>query len=251
MEVFNILWRNVKWRFQNPATIIMTIIQPLIWLLLFSTMFAGKAVGESGADNYTAFILPGILVMVVLTSAGMSGIANYSLKAGGSFYRIFISPVKRSSIVLGHILDSAVLSFIEIIILLLLSLLFGVRIESGILGLLIIIYLLFLTVFFISGLSYALSFLFPDENPFIAIVNTFLLPVFFVSTALMPYEQIPAVFRIPVLLNPCTYIINSLRNVITSNFVDWNCFLISAGLLTGLCLFSFIMAVNSLLNDNR
>lgn len=31
------------------------LMQPLIWLLLFSIMFGGNAIGESGGGNYTAF----------------------------------------------------------------------------------------------------------------------------------------------------------------------------------------------------
>ncbi len=55
MEALNLAWCNIKWRFQNPATIMMTLIQPLTWLLLFSTLFGARA-----GTNYPAFILPGI-----------------------------------------------------------------------------------------------------------------------------------------------------------------------------------------------
>jgi ABC-2 type transport system permease protein len=107
----------------------------IILLLLFSTMFGGNGINEEGNVSYTAFVLPGILVMVVLTSAGMSGIANYSLKTGGSFYRIYISPVKRTSIILAHILDAAVLSFTEVFVLVAISFLMKVSIASGFLAL--------------------------------------------------------------------------------------------------------------------
>ena len=177
MEVYNIFWKNVKWRFQNPATIIMNIIQPIVWLLLFSSMFTPAE--EIGNVSYTTFILPGLLVMTVLTSAGVScGIANYYLKGGGSFYRIFISPVKRRSIVLGQVLDVEVLSFIGIGILLLVSIPFSVTIASGILGFFLMLFLLFLCVFFVGSLSYALSFVLPDENAFIGFINTVTLPLF-------------------------------------------------------------------------
>lgn len=153
--------------------------------------------------------LPGILVMVVLTGAGMSGIANYSLKAGGSFYRIFISPVKRSTIVLGHILNSTALAFIEISILL---------------------YYLYCSVH--SNYQHIPA----------AIV--------FVSTTYWPYGKIPGIFHIPVSLNPCTHIIHSLRNVISSNSVDWSQFLFSTVLLAALCSLSFGLAVHCLRKDN-
>ena len=89
MQALNIFHRNVKWRFQNPVTIVMTLVQPLIWLVIFSNLFGGSSAGGLG---YTAFALPGILIMSVLSSAGISGIATYSNKSNGSFYRIVITP---------------------------------------------------------------------------------------------------------------------------------------------------------------
>ncbi|SDN62401.1 ABC transporter permease [Acetanaerobacterium elongatum] len=250
MEALNILWRNQKWRLQNPATLIMTSIQPLFWLLLFSTMFGSKAVA-GGGQNYTAFSLPGILVMLVLTSAGISGIANYSMKTGGIYYRVYISPVKRSSIVLGHILDVAVAAFVSIAILSALSLLLGATVASGIAGVLLIILLLVLTIAFVAGLSYAISFLFRDENPFIALVNTFVMPLFFVSTALMPYDQVPGGFKIAVLINPFTHVINSLRNLMLNATPDWGLYLLAAGLMAALTVLSFLLAVRCLQKDEK
>lgn len=247
MQTINLFWRSVRWRFQNSVTIIMTLVQPLIWLLLFSTIFGGnKAEG-----NYTSFILPGILVMSVLSSSGVSGIANYSLKTGGSYYRIKISPVKRSSIILAHILDAAVLSFIQAAILIGISLLMSVRIASGISGVLIMIVLLFLTIAFVSALSYAISLTLPDENSFIALVNTITLPLFFVSSALMPSEQIPHGFRIPVFINPFTHVIDSLRMLVLKSTIDWTQLISTVGLLFVLCIASFALAVHTLNNENQ
>lgn len=250
METLNLFWRSVKWRFQNPTTIMMTLIQPMIWLLLFSTMFGRNAM-NGNPGGYTAFVLPGILVMTVLSSAGMSGISNYSLKSSGVFYRIYISPVKRSSIVLGFVLDVVVLAFIEIFVLFALSMLLSVRIISGLPGLLLMSFLLFLTVFFVAGLSYSLSFAFRDENPFIAVINTFMLPLFFVSTALIPYDQIPSGFRIPVIINPFTHVINSLRNLTSDNVIDWHQFVLAASLMALLSILSFYLAVYRLKKDSR
>lgn len=42
MSVFTILYRNVKWRFNNAFTIVITILQPALWLVLYSTV-AGQA----------------------------------------------------------------------------------------------------------------------------------------------------------------------------------------------------------------
>lgn len=207
--------------------------------------------GSEAKGNYTAFILPGILVMSVLSSSGVSGIANYSLKTRGCYYRIKISPVKRSSIILAHILDAAVLSFIQISILIGISFSMSVRIASGISGIVLMTVLLFLTIAFVAAFSYTISLALPDENSFIALVNTITLPLFFVSSALMPYEQIPNGFRIPVFINPFTHVIDSLRMLILKNSVDWMQFMSTAGLLLVLCVASFLLAVYSLKVENK
>lgn len=250
MEALNIFWRNQKWRLQNPATLIMTSIQPLFWLLLFSTMFGSEA-ASSGGRNYSAFALPGILVMLVLTGAGISGIANYSMKTGGIYYRVYISPIKRSSIVLGHVLDVTVMTFVSMAILSVLAFLLGATVASGIVGLVLILLLLILTIAFVAGLSYAISFLFHDENPFIALVNTFVMPLFFVSTALMSYNQVPAGFKIAVLINPFTHVINSLRNLMLDTTPDWRLYLLAAGLMAALTVLSFLLAVRCLRKDEK
>ena len=247
MQTMNLFYRSVKWRFQNPVTIIMTLIQPLIWLLLFSTLFGGEKAG----GNYTAFILPGILIMGVMSGSGISGIANYSLKAGGSYYRIVISPVKRSAIVAAHILDAAVVAFIQTSVLLGLAFLMSVRIASGADGFLLMLLLLFFTSAFAAALSYALSLVIPDENAFIALVNTLTLPLFFVSSALIPYEQLQGGFRAAAGLNPFTPVIQGLRMLILEERINWPELLTAGTVVLVLAAASFGLAVHMLNRDSR
>ena len=103
MSVFTILYRNVKWRFHNSFTIVITILQPILWLVLYSAV-AGQTMKNTGIENYTAFILPGLVVLVSFSTCSSSGIMNYMMKSDGSFYRVLIAPIKRSSIVLGQLL---------------------------------------------------------------------------------------------------------------------------------------------------
>lgn len=89
MNVFIILWRNIKWRFHNAFTIMITILQPMLWLVLYSAV-AGQSMKDIGIENYTAFILPGLIVLVSFGACSSSGIMNYIMKRDGSFYRILI-----------------------------------------------------------------------------------------------------------------------------------------------------------------
>lgn len=113
MSVFTILQRNVKWRFHNSFTIIVTILQPILWLVLYSAV-ASQTMQGTGISNYTGFILPGLIVLVSFSACSSGGIMNYMMKADGSFYRILIAPVRRSSIVLGQLLEAVLCTFLEV-----------------------------------------------------------------------------------------------------------------------------------------
>lgn len=243
MKIYNIVWRNCKWRFQNPSTILMNIVQPVIWLLLFSTLF--NPIQNEG--NYTAFIFPALLIMSVIMSAGIGcGMGNYALKSSGSFYRLYIAPIKRRSIILGQILDVEILAFIGIAVLFILSAPFSIRISSGFTGFLIMITVLFVCIFFMASFSYVISSILPDENSFIGLMNTITLPLFFVSSALMPVHQLPKFFQVASKINPFTYAINILRDLFSTPAIEWSNILITLTLFSGLSLLCFILAVKRL-----
>ena len=185
MGVLTLLGRDIKWRFHNAFTIVITILQPMLWLVLYSAV-AGQAMQGIGIQNYTAFILPGLIVLVSFGTCSSSGIMNYLMKTDGSFYRILIAPVKRSSIILGQVLEAVCCTFIEVAIMCVVSLFFSVKIASGFLGLLVIILLVFLTAFFMAGLTYAISLCLSNEVLYETVMNAIVLPIFFLSTALFP-----------------------------------------------------------------
>ena len=115
LSVLTILQRNVKWRFHNSFTIVVTILQPILWLVLYSAV-ASQAMQGTGISNYTGFILPGLIVLVSFSACSSGGIMNYMMKADGSFYRILIAPVRRASIVLGQLLEAVLCTFFEVFI---------------------------------------------------------------------------------------------------------------------------------------
>ncbi|WP_204599105.1 ABC transporter permease [Clostridium pascui] len=242
MDTMNILLRNIKWRFHNPISILLTIIQPLIWLVLYSTI-ADQSMENIAGGNYTTFILPGIMVLITLACCSSGGYINFIMKSKGSFYRILIAPVKRTSVVLGQMLESVLVSFTEIAIMLVLSIFLSVRIASGFTGLLLMMLLIFFTAFFMSGLSYAISLCLPNEAIYETIMNLIVLSIFFTSTSLFPMNSISGWLKIAVMINPFTHIINCLRSLIFVTYIDWQSLLLVTGLFICLCSISFALAL--------
>ena len=213
MSAFTILYRNVNWRFHNSFTIVITILQPVLWLVLYSAV-AGQTMKNTGIENYTAFILPGLVVLVSFSACSSGGIMNYMMKSDGSFYRVLIAPVRRSSIVLGQLLEAVLCTFLEVGIMCAVSLFFSVRIATDITGMLIIIILVFLTAFFMAGLAYGISLILPNEVIYETVMNAIVLPVFFLSTALFPSDGISGILKAAININPFTHVINVLRELI-------------------------------------
>lgn len=213
------VWRNLKWRFQNPISIIITIIQPLLWLVLYSSVASGT-IENSSINNYTAFILPGIIVLTTFFVCGSGGYLNYIMMNNGSFYRILIAPVSRNNIILGYILEVIIVSFLEVGILFIVSLLLGVKIASGILGVIIIMVFIIIIGFFYGGITYVLSMLLPNEVIYETVISSIVLPVFFLSSALFPVEKLSGFLGVLIKLNPFTHVINVYRSIIFNEIID-------------------------------
>lgn len=235
------LWRNMKWRFHNSFTIVITILQPMLWLILYSTV-ANASMQGSGIANYTAFILPGLIVLVSFGCCSSSGIMNYLMKKDGSFYRVMIAPVNRGAMILGQLLEAVICTFLEVAIMIVVSVFFSVRINCGFSGLLIILLLVFLSSFFIAGLAYAISLSLPNEIIYETVMNAIVLPVFFLSTALFPYESLTGTLKTVIGMNPFTQVINVLRSLILDGTMDSLALCQTTALFIILCACSFAWA---------
>ncbi len=245
MDILTLLHRNIKWRFHNAFTIVITILQPMLWLVLYSAV-AGQSMKGIGITNYTAFVLPGLIVLVSFGACSSSGIMNYLMKADGSFYRILIAPVKRSSIVMGQVLEAIVCTFIEVVIMSIVSLFFSVNIATGFKGILLIALLVFLTSFFISGFTYAISLCLPNEVMYETVMNAIVLPIFFLSTALFPADGLSGGLKIAINLNPFTHVINVLRDLILQGDIVTRDVIFVVLLLISMCGISFSWAFHRL-----
>lgn len=240
--MLNILWRNIKWRVQTPLAVIIPLLQPLIWLVLYSAI-ANQTLQNTGISNYTAFILPGLIVLVTFSACSSSGIINFIMKSSGSFFRILIAPVSRKAIVLGQMLEAILLSFVEVAILFIVSLFFSVSVASGFAGIALMILLIFLTAFFMSSLAYSISLFLPNEVIYETIMTAIVLPIFFLSSALFPTENLSGGLSTAVMLNPFTHIINALRKLIFEETIFLGEILPVIALFAIMCCGSFALAM--------
>lgn len=213
MSVSILLYRNTKQRFYNKFTVVMTALQPVLRLIPYSVI-ASPTMQYSGIENYTAFMFPGLVVLINFSTCDSSGVTNYLMKSDGSSDRILIAPLARSSIVLAQLFEAVSCIFLEIGIMVALSLLFSIRFSPPLSGYLIFTSLIFLTSFFMVGLSYGVNMSLSNEVIYEAIMNAIVLPVSFLSSALFPMTSITDFLHAVISLNPFTHATQALRSLI-------------------------------------
>ncbi|MDD3041766.1 MAG: ABC transporter permease [Victivallales bacterium] len=193
-----------KWT-RSRVNIFASLVRPAAWLIFVGLTFPAKF-----TDNYLAFITPSILVMTVLFSSLQGGTLMVFDKMLGFLNKFLALPARRESLLLGKILFISTRGLIQATVLLLVAGVLGVRIES--LFHLVLVYLtLFLFAVFFSALSSMIGLALNDHDSYASVNSMVSMPLFFASSALMPYEVMPAWLRTLARFNPVSYAIDSIR----------------------------------------
>lgn len=194
----------VKW-LRGRVTVVSSLIMPAAWLV-----FVGLALPTKFTDNYLAFITPGILVMTTLFSSLQGGTLMIFDKILGFLNKFLAMPSPRESMLYGKILFISVRGLLQATVILLIATLLGVRIWNPVNVILIYLTLFLFSVFF-SALSTMIGLYLSDHDSYSAVNSMISMPLFFTSSALMPYEVMPSWLRFMARLNPVSYAIDSTR----------------------------------------
>ncbi|MCM4078340.1 ABC transporter permease [Paractinoplanes hotanensis] len=202
------LGRSVRHVTRSVDTIITVTVMPIAFLLLFRYVFGGAI--QTGTDNYTNYLLPGVLLIAVASGISYTAYRLFNDLQGGIFERFHSMPIARSSVLWGHVLTSLVSNAISVVVIILVGLAIGFRTSAGILswlavaGILAVFTLALTWVAMISGLSAST----PDGAAAFSYPIIFL-P--FISSAFVPTETMPGPVRVFAENQPVTSIVNSIR----------------------------------------
>ena len=98
--------RHFRNLLRQPAWILISLVQPVVWLLLYGALFRKIVeIPGFGAGSYIDFLTPGIVVMTCLFSAGWSGMDLIEDIDRGVIDRFLVSPASRSSLVAGRLVQ--------------------------------------------------------------------------------------------------------------------------------------------------
>src|SRR4051812_20767818 len=181
----------------------------VFWLLIGGGMNRSFKGDSAGGENYLHYFFPGTVLMILLFTAIFSTISVIEDRREGFLQGVLVAPVSRMSIVLGKILGGTILAFGQGLVFLLLAPLVGIHltVESFLLALLVML----LVSFALTALGLCIAWRMNSTQGFHAIMNLFLMPMWFLSGALFPVSGAWRGLRYVMELNPLTYGLAGLR----------------------------------------
>lgn len=214
--LYAIWYREFKVFTREKSRVISSIINPLLWLVVFGGGL-GSAISIQGM-NYQSFIFPGILTMVALYSTIFYGSYVIWDKKIDFLKEVLVAPLSRTTIFFGKVLGGLTDTLIQVTILLALGVLLGFG--SIVLYSLIFIYL-FVFVLSVGLVSFGLTIGSIMDSPegFGLIISFVVFPLFFLSGALFPLNNLPLWLSIFTRIDPVTYAVDGLRGAMLGDAV--------------------------------
>jgi ABC-2 type transport system permease protein len=205
------LWyREFKVFLREKSRIISSLFTPLLWIVVF-----GGGLGASvslGGTNYQVFIFPGILTMTILFSSIFFGLYIVWDKRIDFFKEVLVAPLSRLTIFAGKTLGGCTDALIQGSLMLAFGVILGVSYSAQMVALVIIFMLVLASAVVSIGLVIG-SFMESPEG-FNLIVSFLVFPLFFLSGALFPIDNLPSWLRAFTTLNPVTYAVDGMRGAI-------------------------------------
>jgi ABC-2 type transport system permease protein len=210
VAVIYVLWlREVKRYLRSRAQIIASLGQPLLYLLVLG-FGLGPVFAQAGRGSYLQFVAPGVVGMGIRFTSIFSGIGLLWDRQFGILKETLVAPVPRLQIMVGRTLGGATIAMVQGLLVLAVCLLAGFRPQSVFGLLLAFVYMTLIAIVF-AALGTAIGSGLRDMQGFQFIMNFLVMPIFFLSGALYPLNNLPTVLAAATRIDPLSYGIDGLR----------------------------------------
>lgn len=214
LPALSLWWREVIRFYRQRTRVIGVIASPLVfWLVIGSGFGTSFRSGEApGQQHYLEYIYPGALVMIVLFTSIFTMMSVIEDRKEGFLLSVMVAPVPRSAIVLGKVLGGTTLAAIQGLIFLAFAPFVGVHLDLP--AFLLVVLTVFLVSFALTALGFAIAWPMDSTQAFHAIINLFLIPLWLLSGALFPLGGASGWLRVLMRINPLTYGVEALRDLL-------------------------------------
>jgi ABC-2 type transport system permease protein len=202
-------WRNIKKIVRVPDILVFTLIQPIMFVLLFTFVF-GSSIAVPG-ENYTSFLMAGIFAQTIVFGSTYSGSAMAQDLKDGIIDRFRTLPMNGSAVLVGRTVGDLVINVLSLVVMMTTGFIVGWRVESSVPSFLAGLGLL---VLFAYAFSWVMAFLgLAVRSPEVINNASFLIlfPLTFISNAFVPSENLPGPLRVFAEWNPVSALVQAAR----------------------------------------
>jgi ABC-2 type transport system permease protein len=212
-DTWNVMVRELKPVFREPASVLFAMVQPLVFLGLFAPLLPEVEGGGSALQ----WFVPGIVAMTALMGASFTGASLTQEITTGSHERLLVSPLSRSSLLVGRALKEVVPMLMQaaIIVAVVTPFSFDLHLAHVLVGVVV----LSLFSIGVGSLSFALALVSKDQEwLFWTVQQTLIFPVLLLAGVLLPLEGAPGWLQTASDLNPLKYVIEAERALFAGTF---------------------------------
>ena len=238
MNAFSDTWylfmRHIKVSLRTPIWLFVNLVQPVVWLVLFSRVFE-RMVDLPGFtnDSYLQFFAPGVVIMTVLFGSAWTGMNMIQDMDLGILDKMLATPVTRVSIVLGQVFGSVSTLVVQALLIFLIAWIMGVDIATGFPGVLLTVVIVTMLGLGFAGFSNGLAIVMKRPDPLIAFISFITLPLMFLSSAMVPSDLLPGWIQTAKIFNPVSHAVESVRSLVIVGY-EWDVILPDLLILGGI-----------------
>jgi len=213
--------RQLRALARQPAYLVISLIQPVIWLFLFGSLF--RKIVELpgfGTSSYLDYLVPGVVIMSALSTSMWSGMTVLEEIDRGIMDRFLVLPLHRSAIINASVIMQSIMTTVQSVIIVALGWAAGAHYPGGLAGVLVLIAGSVLIAIVFSAFSNTIGMLARQRETIIGINTFLLLPLTFLSSAFMVTALMPHWMRIVADGNPVNWALEAGRAAMSSG-ADW------------------------------
>jgi len=229
---YTIWYRDLLRFWRDRMRMIGSIAFPLLFLFVFGSGLSSRLGFLGPGVNFTQFIFPGIIGMSVLMSSFMGGISVVWDREFGFLKEVLVAPISRASVAVGKTLGAATVAMFQGIIILLFAPLIGASLHG--LEVLALLPLMFLLAASMGSMGVFLASRIKSMEAFQVVTQMLMFPMIFLSGVFFPVEGLPSWMNFLVKVNPATYGIAPIREVMLGS---------AAGAPVGISIFGHSMSL--------
>jgi ABC-2 type transport system permease protein len=210
MSALYILWlRELKKYVRSRTQIVASLGQPLLYLLVLGFGF-GPVFQRAGEGSYLQFVAPGVIGMMILFASIVSGMSLLWDRQFGFLKKTLVAPVPRLRVMIGRAVGGATVAMLQGTLMVAVCIVAGFRPTSVIaLPLAALYMLLTATVFTALGIATGASL--QNMQGFKLVMTFVVMPVYFLSGALSPLNNLPKALAALRRVDPLSYGVDGLR----------------------------------------